>query len=64
MITTESRDMALAMLELPTAGNVGPADTLPCLRGSEQNRSSFPPTRRERANPVWDNLWIDLGGEG
>ena len=65
MIPTESRDIAFAVLEPATAGGAGPADATPSHGGTEQNHFFCPPTRwRKCANPTWDNLWIDLGGEG
>jgi hypothetical protein len=60
MIPTESRDIAFGPLEQQDPGNVGAAGAVATLCGTQQNH--FLPL--ERPTPAWDNLWIDLGGEG
>jgi hypothetical protein len=64
MIPTESKTIAFDLPERPTAGNDGVANAA-TPSASEQKRTLLPSVRwLEGANPAWDNLWIDLGGEG
>jgi hypothetical protein len=57
--------MAIGLLDRPAPGNDAAANLSISLRGADQKCAPFPAADwPERALPGWDNLWIDLGGEG